>query len=626
MARNSDKEFSLVRELLNQANIDSHLSFVRDVLSRYPFDPEEKAKRESDVCMIQQKSESHDLTLCVVGEFSSGKSTLINALLRDNLLEADMIQGTTNAACVLRHADGYNVLVKYKDGAEQSLKTKLCRAPSREEVKLEIARVTEDDKLAQTIQSVTVEHPSPSLEHLVIIDTPGTNALERWHEDVTVDTLVNTADAAIILTSADRPMPQSLIDFITANLLDVVSKCVFMVTKFDTIRKHERENTIHFIKERIRHSFGVEHPIVLPYASLYVLREESARDGEVGQVFAEDMRALSFASETTLFRVLQDNKAMIQLQKMMALLENLYDGMRNTMAKQQAAYQAQHEIIQADRIPDRKDFLHNETNAAQMKLFVRLEQAMPIYSVLFTIEMKKYKEIISDQFNKIMDKRVLGQYAQGLGKKLSNAANAITKAYIPDISEKISAATEAVWNDFFVSFCEKYRRLAIHADAGSAEALDLESMSTSLAFPDTFSGNLFALATQYQSIDAISQHFPFVYSIIDMFKGSLNSIRAKQWAEMVKVINTSIDSIGKYAKTVTDELHQGALSQLKERIVRCVEQYEKLIERVDKQDRDMLERIEALVRDIDTDVDNLLSRQRSIHGFKVQIEKVAMEA
>ena len=57
----------------------------------------------------------------VTGEFSSGKSTFLNALLEHDVLETDVNQGTTCAPTIIEYSDKPNVLVKYTDGTEMSL-------------------------------------------------------------------------------------------------------------------------------------------------------------------------------------------------------------------------------------------------------------------------------------------------------------------------------------------------------------------------------------------------------------------------------------------------------------------------------------------------------------------------
>ena len=83
------------------ADIDNHIAFLNTLLKKHAWDKTARKKIVADLAFIEQKKNDETLHLSIVGEFNAGKSTFINALLRDNLLEADIIQGTTVASTVI---------------------------------------------------------------------------------------------------------------------------------------------------------------------------------------------------------------------------------------------------------------------------------------------------------------------------------------------------------------------------------------------------------------------------------------------------------------------------------------------------------------------------------------------
>lgn len=108
--------------------------------------------------------------IVIVGEFNSGKSAFINALLGQQLLK-EGVTPTTSQINILRYGEKNESHLIEKD---------------------------------QTILSFPVE----ILSELSIVDTPGTNAIIRQHEELTTH-FVPRADLILFVTSADRPFTES---------------------------------------------------------------------------------------------------------------------------------------------------------------------------------------------------------------------------------------------------------------------------------------------------------------------------------------------------------------------------------------------------------------------------------
>ena len=108
--------------------------------------------------------------LVVAGEFNSGKSSFINALLGERVLP-EGVTPTTDRINLLRY------------GTEVS---------------------------EQLLEAFLLErtYPTDLLRELTLVDTPGTNAIIRRHEELTRD-FIPRADLVLFVTSADRPFTES---------------------------------------------------------------------------------------------------------------------------------------------------------------------------------------------------------------------------------------------------------------------------------------------------------------------------------------------------------------------------------------------------------------------------------
>ena len=106
----------------------------------------------------------------VVGEFNAGKSTLLNALFGEKLMEEGPIP-TTAKITLLRYG------------------------PERFERQL-------------TAYLVERRHPNDLLRNLTLVDTPGTNSIVDEHQRLTED-FAPRADLVLFVTSYDRPLAAS---------------------------------------------------------------------------------------------------------------------------------------------------------------------------------------------------------------------------------------------------------------------------------------------------------------------------------------------------------------------------------------------------------------------------------
>ena len=148
--------------------------------------------------------------LVVAGEFNSGKSSFINALLGERVLP-EGVTPTTDRINLLRHGP---------EVREELLEAYL---------------------LERT-------HPAELLRDLHVVDTPGTNAIIREHEELTRD-FVPRSDLVLFVTSADRPFTESERGFL-AQIRAWGKKIVFIVNKVDILTSDaDREEVLRFVRE-----------------------------------------------------------------------------------------------------------------------------------------------------------------------------------------------------------------------------------------------------------------------------------------------------------------------------------------------------------------------------------------
>ncbi len=199
------------------------LGQVRDTLASSSSTAEE---REALAESMRQLDEL--FLLVVAGEFNAGKSSFVNALLgTDGLLQTG-VTPTTSQIWLLKH------------GPE------LTESPREKGVWVQTA-------------------PIPMLETLNIVDTPGTNAINREHEALTTD-FIPRSDLVLFLTSADRPFSESERQFLE-KIGNWGKKIIFVINKIDIFdNEDEREKVIQFVTDSARELIG-EKPNVFPVSA-----------------------------------------------------------------------------------------------------------------------------------------------------------------------------------------------------------------------------------------------------------------------------------------------------------------------------------------------------------------------
>lgn len=190
--------------------------------------------------------------LVVVGEFNSGKSAFINALLGQQLLQ-EGVTPTTAQINIVRHGDQHE-------------------------------RQIVDESLH------IIHLPAEALREISIVDTPGTNAIIRTHELLTSQ-FVPRSDLVLFITSADRPFTESERSFLE-RIRDWGKKVVVIVNKIDILQnENDLEQVRKFVSENSRSLLGITPEIFLISARKAMqarLSGETALLAESGYVEVEN--------------------------------------------------------------------------------------------------------------------------------------------------------------------------------------------------------------------------------------------------------------------------------------------------------------------------------------------------
>ncbi|GEM_PF-3222341 len=174
--------------------------------------------------------EQETLNVAVIGEFSAGKSTLINALLGGEPFLPMKISETTAVVSKLLYAPYPEVIIHYRNGTTEK--------SSLEDYKT-LVDETQISAVRKDVAFVSVYFDYKPLKKITIYDTPGLNSKIIEHERTTLHYL-NSVEVVFWLFKATKPMCGTEMRYIEA-IRSRGCRVYGIINGIDRIRGFERE-------------------------------------------------------------------------------------------------------------------------------------------------------------------------------------------------------------------------------------------------------------------------------------------------------------------------------------------------------------------------------------------------
>jgi small GTP-binding protein len=255
---------------------------VRDALARADGS---RADLERLAALVHEMDEL--FLLVVVGEYNTGKSTFINSLLGDEVFAMGDLP-TTRVISILRHGEA---------GPPEALSTHL----------------------------LVYRYPLDVLQDLEIVDTPGTNSIERMEEHITRG-FVPRADLVLFVTSLLQPLTASELDFLS-HIREWGKKVVFVVNGVDRRNSDEQLDRVReYLTREIQTRLGGPAPTLYFVSALRALRAKLARKNGAELDGAADARDEYASLERYLLETLRERERIrLKLLSPLGVLRHLLD-------------------------------------------------------------------------------------------------------------------------------------------------------------------------------------------------------------------------------------------------------------------------------------------------------------
>ncbi len=148
-----------------------------------------------DALALREQLDRRELNVLVVGQFKRGKSTLVNALLREDLMPTGALP-LTGVATAIRYGNRPRILVQFVDA--------VLKEATPEELAVYVSERT-NPKNAFGVEFVNVDRPVPLLRDLALFDTPGVGSIHE-HNTAAARATLGRTDAAILVVGPDPPI------------------------------------------------------------------------------------------------------------------------------------------------------------------------------------------------------------------------------------------------------------------------------------------------------------------------------------------------------------------------------------------------------------------------------------
>ena len=317
---------------------------------------------------LKKRYEDPEFKLAVIGNFSAGKSTFLNALFGRELLSVSNLP-TTAIPTYIRwnknsvkgisvnerntiNANDPIIVIEMEDGSEYPLVGRSRRKFQKEtgielpgDIGEMIDYITTSSSLIGKIRKIEMYfYERDGFENFCIIDTPGINPGDEESKEHIIQTqsvLKDEADAAIILYTAKDTMSKNTSKFMEDNAVHLMGDAIVVLTKMDLAPEKEIPKIIKFTTRLIKEQFHQDVPCVYSISAGEAIeyitgRDRSKEAAEWSHAFDDTIQAIMSQLKSRRNAIVSSRMAVL-LAKLIEQLSSCIEEENRTLLKEKNA-------------------------------------------------------------------------------------------------------------------------------------------------------------------------------------------------------------------------------------------------------------------------------------------------
>lgn len=428
--------------------------------------------------------------LVIVGEFSRGKSTFVNALLRRKILPA-FKNPTTAIISKIVYGEKPDYKVYYKGQTapqrltEESFKKMIAAKEPDESDKDSLKEYVKTQEFFSSIDHAEISYPLEFCkDHVEVVDTPGTNDLNVGRMEITYGYL-NHADAVILMLSATQPLSKSESEFLRERILgNQIHDIFFVISHKDDLSDTEGKQVENYIRDNLKKilppDVSLNNRIFLVSglgALAYSLNERGEKLTRQQQLLLpetfEETGLPNF--EVTLGKFLSDEKGRARLRKYGRETSSIINIMQHDLSINIGIVSHSADEIR-DKVAKFEETFKESKRRAKI-IFSNMQGNFDVFIAGIDRQCRNASSKIIDRAQRAINNLTEDMSATAIQQAIESEVSVEKKKFIDDItaqweeifdaeSKKAQSELAKIWNDIDITYQKEFS-LAVVAEKNS---------------------------------------------------------------------------------------------------------------------------------------------------------------